>query len=296
MQAAYVRYGEAALGRLQDKIALITGAGGGLGLAMAKLFAAEGAHVVLSDLNGEAIEVGAGAITAAGGRASFIAADVTKEADVQAMIGAVKGIGPKLHVVVNNAGNLLRADFRHMEDADWERVLNPHLWGTIRVTRAALPLLMAAKGAAVVNLSSIMASQHLRQLSAYSTAKAAIAGLSRSLAVEFAPYDIRVNYMCPGFIPTALTNRYTGASAALQGAPCPDAAAPLRHAGGSGEGGAVPGQRRQRLYDRRRHHGRRRHEPQPGVNFSDMPLPMSGERRRVRLLPVTTGHPLGKSS
>lgn len=197
------------MGRLQDRVALITGAGGGLGLAMAKLFAAEGAHVVLSDLNGEAIEVGAGAITAAGGRASFIAADVTKEADVQAMIGAVKGIGPKLHVVVNNAGNLLRADFRHMEDADWERVLNPHLWGTIRVTRAALPLLMAAKGASVVNLSSIMASQHLRQLSAYSTAKAAIAGLSRSLAVEFAPYDIRVNYMCPGFIPTALTSRYT---------------------------------------------------------------------------------------
>jgi NAD(P)-dependent dehydrogenase (short-subunit alcohol dehydrogenase family) len=160
-------------------------------------------------VNGEAVEVGAGAITAAGGRASFIAADVTKEADVQAMIGAVKGISPKLHVVVNNAGNLLRADFRHMEDADWESVLNPHLWGTIRVTRAALPLMMAAKGASVVNLSSIMASQHLRQLSAYSTAKAAIAGLSRSLAVELAPYQIRVNYMCPGFIPTALTSRYT---------------------------------------------------------------------------------------
>jgi 3-oxoacyl-[acyl-carrier protein] reductase len=96
-----------------------------------------------------------------------------------------------------------------MEDADWESVLNPHLWGTIRMTRACLPLLTAAKGAAVVNLSSIMATQHLRQLSAYSTAKAAIAGLSRSLAVEFAPYEIRVNYMCPGFIPTAMTGRYT---------------------------------------------------------------------------------------
>jgi 3-oxoacyl-[acyl-carrier protein] reductase len=77
------------------------------------------------------------------------------------------------------------------------------------MTRACLPLLTAAKGAAVVNLSSIMATQHLRQLSAYSTAKAAIAGLSRSLAVEFAPYEIRVNYMCPGFIPTAMTGRYT---------------------------------------------------------------------------------------
>jgi NAD(P)-dependent dehydrogenase (short-subunit alcohol dehydrogenase family) len=200
---------EAALGRLQDRIALITGAGGGLGLAMAKLFAAEGAHVVLTDLNAEAIEAGAAEITAAGGRAAFIRGDVTSEADVQAMITAVKGISDKLHILVNNAGNLMRSDFRHMSDGDWEKVLNPHLWGTIRITRAALPLLMAAKGGSVVNLSSIMATQHLRQLSAYSTAKAAIAGLSRSLAVEFAPYNIRVNYMCPGFIPTTLTSRYT---------------------------------------------------------------------------------------
>lgn len=197
------------MGRLQDRVALITGAGGGLGLAMAKLFAAEGAHVVLCDINGEAIEAGAAGIAAAGGRAAFVRGDVTREDDVQAVIEAVKGIGEALHVLVNNAGNLLRSDFRHMDDAAWESVLNPHLWGTIRVTRAALPLLTAARGAAVVNLSSIMATQHLRQLSAYSTAKAAIAGLSRSLAVEFAPYGIRVNYMCPGFIPTALTGRYT---------------------------------------------------------------------------------------
>jgi NAD(P)-dependent dehydrogenase (short-subunit alcohol dehydrogenase family) len=200
---------EAALGRLEDRVALITGAGGGLGLAMAKLFAREGAHVVLADLNAEAIEAGAAEIAEAGGRASHVTGDVTQEDQVQAMVEAAKRVSPKLHALVNNAGNLLRADFRHMEDADWEKVLNPHLWGTIRMTRACLPLLMAAKGASVVNLSSIMASQHLRQLSAYSTAKAAIAGLSRSLAVEFAPYQIRVNYMCPGFIPTSLTGRWT---------------------------------------------------------------------------------------
>jgi NAD(P)-dependent dehydrogenase (short-subunit alcohol dehydrogenase family) len=194
---------------LADKIALITGAGGGLGLAMAKLFAAEGAHVVLADLDGEAAEAGAAAIAAAGGRAGFVRGDVAKEDDVRAMVAAAGGLGGKLHVLVNNAGNLMRADFRNMEDADWEGVLNPHLWGTIRVTRAALPLLAAAKGASVVNLSSIMAIRYLRQLSAYSTAKAAIAGLSRALAVELAPQGIRVNYLCPGFIPTAMTSRYT---------------------------------------------------------------------------------------
>jgi NAD(P)-dependent dehydrogenase (short-subunit alcohol dehydrogenase family) len=194
---------------LADKIALITGAGGGLGLAMAKLFAAEGAHVVLADLDGEAAEAGAAAIAAAGGRAGFVRGDVAKEDDVRAMVAAAGGLGGKLHVLVNNAGNLMRADFRNMEDADWEGVLNPHLWGTIRVTRAALPLLAAAKGASIVNLSSIMAIRYLRQLSAYSTAKAAIAGLSRALAVELAPQGIRVNYLCPGFIPTAMTSRYT---------------------------------------------------------------------------------------
>lgn len=198
------------VGRLQDKVALITGAGGGLGLAMSRLFAAEGARVYMSDLDAGSVETGAAAILAAGGKAEAMRADVTAQADVDAMIAAVRRGSDRLHVLVNNAGNLLRADFRHMADGDWESVLNPHLWGAIRVTRAALPLLQAAGGASIVNLSSIMATQHARQLSAYSTAKAAIAGLSRSLAVEFAPYGIRVNYLCPGFIPTALTNRYTG--------------------------------------------------------------------------------------
>jgi len=176
---------------------------------MSKLFAAEGAHVILTDLDEAGARDGAGAIMAEGGRAEFAVLDVTDAEAITNLFADIERDHGKLHVLVNNAGNLLRADFRHMEDADWESVLNPHLWGTIRVTRAAFALLKAADGASIVNLSSIMATQHARQLSAYSTAKAAIAGLSRSLAVEFAPYNIRVNYLCPGFIPTALTNRYT---------------------------------------------------------------------------------------
>ncbi len=197
------------MGRLADRIALVTGAAGGLGLAISKRFAAEGAHVVLTDLDEAGAQAGAETIRAADGKASHAALDVTDQEAVARITSQIQHDHGKLHVLVNNAGNLLRADFRHMEDADWERVLNPHLWGTIRVTRAAFPLLKDAEGAAVVNLSSIMATQHARQLSAYSTAKAAIAGLSRSLAVEFAPYGIRVNYLCPGFIPTTLTGRYT---------------------------------------------------------------------------------------
>jgi len=197
------------VGRLTDRIALVTGAAGGLGLATSKLFAAEGAHVILTDLDAERVHAGAEEIRSAGGQASPAVLDVTDADAIARVFAEIERAHSKLHVLVNNAGNLLRADFRHMEDADWESVLNPHLWGTVRVTRAAFPLLKAADGGAIVNLSSIMATQHARQLSAYSTAKAAIAGLSRSLAVEFAPYNIRVNYLCPGFIPTALTDRYT---------------------------------------------------------------------------------------
>lgn len=197
------------MGRLADRIALVTGAAGGLGLAISKRFAAEGAHVILTDRDEAGAQAGAEAIIAEGGLASHGALDVTDPDAATRVFADIERDHGRLHVLVNNAGNLLRADFRHMEDADWESVLNPHLWGTIRVTRAAFPLLKAAGNASIVNLSSIMASQHARQLSAYSTAKAAIAGLSRSLAVEFAPYGIRVNYLCPGFIPTALTSRYT---------------------------------------------------------------------------------------
>jgi 3-oxoacyl-[acyl-carrier protein] reductase len=175
---------------------------------MAKLFAAEGAHVILADMNETAALAGAEEIISAGGRALPIGGDVTKQADVDGMTAAVRTVGDRLHVLVNNAGNMPRIDFRHMEDADWEKVLGPHIWGTVRVTRAALPLLQAANGASVVNLSSIMATKHARQLSGYSTAKAAIAGLSRSLAVELARYAIRVNYLAPGFIPTPLNSRY----------------------------------------------------------------------------------------
>lgn len=199
--------------KLENRIAVITGAGGGLGLAMASLFASHGAHVFLTDINCEAAIIAAEKLRAEGHSATGLRADVTDESDLQALAEEVNSKAEgRLHILVNNAGNLLRADFRHMGDAEWESVFNPHLWGTIRTTRALLPALQKAgreSGAAIVNLASIMATQHARQLSAYSTAKAAIAGLSRSLAVEFAPYGIRVNYLCPGFIPTALTNRYT---------------------------------------------------------------------------------------
>jgi NAD(P)-dependent dehydrogenase (short-subunit alcohol dehydrogenase family) len=198
------------MSRLEGKTALVTGAGAGIGLAIARLFAAEGAHVFLSDMDARTAEAGAAEIVAGGGAAEALQLDVTSPEQVAAAVAAIDRGKGALHALVNNAGILLRSDFRHMEDDLWRKLLDVHLWGAIRMTREAFPLLQAARGAAVVNLSSITAENHARQLSAYSTAKGAISALSRSLAVEFAPFQIRVNYLCPGFIPTKLTDRLTG--------------------------------------------------------------------------------------
>src|SRR5271165_2218420 len=200
------------MGKLSGKTAIVTGAAHGLGRAMAELFAKEGAFVFLADVDAKSAEEAAMAIRDAGGSAQAVETDVREESAVQKLAALVSERSPSLEILINNAGNLVRKDFRHLDDHDWASVLDTHLWGTIRTTRALLPLLQKAGqagGAAVVNLASIMASNHFRQVSSYSAAKAAIEGLSRSLALEFSPYGIRVNYICPGFVPTAMTCQFT---------------------------------------------------------------------------------------
>ncbi len=198
--------------KLSNKVSVITGAAHGLGRAMAELFAAQGSFVYLADLDGGEAAAAAMAIRDAGGAAEAMRVDVRNEDEVQHLVRVAGERFGTLDVLVNNAGNLIRKDFRHLEDADWASVLETHVWGTVRVTRAFLPMLQSAgqkSGASIVNLASIMAGKHARQVSSYSASKAAIEGLSRSLALEFAPYGIRVNYICPGFIPTAMTRQYT---------------------------------------------------------------------------------------
>ncbi len=198
--------------KLAGKVSVVTGAAHGLGRAAAELFASEGAVVFLADMDRDGVEAAALAIRSGGGQAEAIPADVREPGDVQRLAEAVRSHGSDLHVLVNNAGNLIRKDFKHLDDADWKSVIDTHLCGTVRVTREFLPALRSAgetSAAAVVNVASIMATRHVRQVSSYAASKAAIEGLSRSLAVEFAPYGIRVNYVCPGFVPTAMTRQYT---------------------------------------------------------------------------------------
>ena len=195
------------MSRLQGKIAVVTGSGGGIGLSIAELFAAEGAHVYIADVDGAAADTAAAAMTAKGHTATAMAVDVTRGQDVTALIRKLETQHGKADVVVNNAGINVRADFRHLTDEEWVRLREVNLDGVVRVARDAFPLLKAAGQGSLINVASIMGHRGLRQLAAYSATKGAVAALTRALAVEYAPFGIRVNTLSPGFVETSLTER-----------------------------------------------------------------------------------------
>jgi NAD(P)-dependent dehydrogenase (short-subunit alcohol dehydrogenase family) len=193
--------------RLHDKIALITGSAAGIGLATAQVFAAEGAHVYIADVDGEGASRAAKDLIAKGLKASAMAVDVSRGQDVSALMRAIEQQHKRLDVVVNNAGINVRTEFRNMTDADWVRLREVNLDGIIRIARDAFPLLKASGRGSLINLASIMGHRGMRTLAAYGATKGAISALTRGLAVEYAPFGIRVNALAPGFIETALTER-----------------------------------------------------------------------------------------
>lgn len=195
------------MARLQGRIAIITGAGIGIGQAIAKRFAAEGAEVWVTDINGETARDTASAIQKAGGKATAMVVDVSKGQDTLALVRDVQAKHGRADVLVNNAGILVRGEVRTMSDADWTLQREVNIDGVLRLSRDALPLLRKSESASIINISSIMSNRGLRPLAAYTATKGAVTALTKGLAVEYAPFKIRVNVISPGYIETAITDR-----------------------------------------------------------------------------------------
>ncbi len=195
-------------GLLQNHIAVVTGAGSGIGRAIALGYAGEGAQVLALDINGEAAGQTAAEIRAAGGKAQHFTLDVTDRPACRRLAAQVASeIGP-VSILVNNAGIIRRNAFAADADAvakDWQDTLAVNLDGVFNVTRAFLDPLRATKGR-IVNIASIQSFVHVRTPSsaAYTTSKHAVLGLTRALAVELGKDGVRVNAIGPGFIETPL--------------------------------------------------------------------------------------------
>ena len=193
--------------RLSGRIAVVTGSGNGIGAAIAQVFAAEGAEVYVTDRDLAAAEAIAASIRASNQTAHAATLDVTRGQDVGALMRQVEGAHGRIDVLVNNAGLNVRADFRLMTDEEWVRLREVNLDGVIRIARDGFPLLKASGRGSLINVASIMGNRGLRPLAAYSATKGAVAALTRGLAVEYAPYGIRVNTLAPGYVETKLTQR-----------------------------------------------------------------------------------------
>jgi NAD(P)-dependent dehydrogenase (short-subunit alcohol dehydrogenase family) len=195
------------MGRLDNKVALITGAGGGFGRTMSVVFAREGARIFAVDSDEDRARETAEAVAEAGGDVRAIRTDVTSKEEIASLLKMIESESGQLDILVNNAAITQREDFRHTTDEQWQEILDVNLTAVMRLSRDGLSLLKVSGKSSIINLSSIMASVHVRQLSAYSTTKAALAGMSRAMAVEYAAFNVRVNYLCPGYAETAMTDR-----------------------------------------------------------------------------------------
>lgn len=201
---------------LENKVAIITGSGRGIGAAAAKLFAAHGAQVVVSDIDAEPAQETAAAIRSAGGAALAVPADVTDSGGVEELIGQTVNTYGGIDILVNNAGYTWDGMMHKMSDEKWEAMLAIHLTAPFKIIRAAVPYMREAakkekeqKGAArarkIINISSTTGTRgNIGQVN-YAAGKAGIIGLTKTLSKEWGAFNIQVNAVAFGFIDTRLT-------------------------------------------------------------------------------------------
>jgi NAD(P)-dependent dehydrogenase (short-subunit alcohol dehydrogenase family) len=194
-------------GRLEGKVALITGAGSGMGRAAAELFAGEGARVVVTDVVDDAGNAAVAAVRAASGDATYVRADVSNWSDCVAMVQCATDTYGALHVLYNNAGIFPADDGGVLDtpESTWQKVMDINLKGVWLGCKAGIPAMIASGGGSIVNVASFVAlvGAATAQI-AYTASKGGVLSMTREIAVEYARQGIRANALCPGPIQTPL--------------------------------------------------------------------------------------------
>ncbi|HXX59353.1 MAG TPA: 3-oxoacyl-ACP reductase family protein [Dehalococcoidales bacterium] len=192
--------------RLENRVAIVTGAGQGIGKAIALKLASEGASIVISDVNLETAQRVVDEIKSKGGKGLALKADVSKKEEVQKMVKDALEYFKAIHILINNAGIVKYAPITEMKEADWDAVLDVDLKGVFLCTQAVLPHMMAQKWGKIVNISSATGIGCLSEGQAtYAAAKTGIIQFTKATALEAGPYGINVNCIAPGMIITDAT-------------------------------------------------------------------------------------------
>ena len=196
--------------RLDRKIAFVTGAGSGIGEQIARLFARQGAHVILTDIRVDAVERVAGEIRADGGSTRTQQLDVAEESQVRAAIEQVAATEGRLDILVNNAGISHVGSILETSLQDWERVMGVNAGGVFLCAREGVRQMLAQSpvGGVIINMSSVAATIGIDRRLPYSASKGAVLALTRSIAIDFVTQGIRCNAICPGTVHTPFVENY----------------------------------------------------------------------------------------
>ena len=194
--------------RVDGKVALVTGGAGGIGAAAARLLAAEGAAVLIGDILAEQGQATADTIAASGGRATFVELDVTNPQDWSNAVAQAVGRFGKLDVLVNNAGVSHRTGVEETAGDAWDRVMDVNVKGVFLGTRAAIPEMRRAGGGSIINISSIYGIVGSGASASYHASKGAVRIFTKSVAVQYAKDNIRVNSVHPGFVDSPMTQSH----------------------------------------------------------------------------------------